>query len=156
MVAELGNRVLDLEQGQAQHFHFTKPDSVDDSFASISVDMGPHTAPRDGIPIQLTPEKADDGLDPEFLEQIKQQLAEGSKKAQDIFSSPHNVTQDESMMRQEPPSSGKKPHKKHHKAEVTVLAKVSPNTELKQQKLQELQALEHQIQTLRGSNLEFK
>ena len=141
LVYELGQRVLDLEEAQAAttHFHFAKPD-VDDSFASISVDMGKHTAPRDAIPIQLTPEKADDGIDPLFAEQIAQQLAEGSKKAQDIFSSPHNMTQDESMIRVDTPGSGKKPHRKHKKAEVTVLSKISDDEY--QQKLKELQDIE--------------
>ena len=103
--------------------------------------MGTHTAPRAAIPLQITPEKADEGLDPQFIEQIQQQLAEGAQKAQDIFSSPHNVTQDESMIGQAPPSSRAK--KEYQQKEY-------------EKKVKELQALEHQIQQLRDSNLEFK
>ena len=62
LVHELGQRVLDLEEGQVAtaHFHMGKPDDVDDSYSSISVDTGKHTAPRAPI-VQITPEKDDEG-----------------------------------------------------------------------------------------------
>ena len=58
------HRVVDLEDAQAAttHFYMVKPDDVNSSFASISVDMGKHTASRAPI-VQITPEK-DDDVDP--------------------------------------------------------------------------------------------
>ena len=91
LVDQLSQRVYDLENGfgATTHFHMIKPDDVDSSFASISVDMGKHTAPRAPPPIQITPEKEDDGLDPLLVADIKQQLCEGEKKTRGyvVFSS---------------------------------------------------------------------
>ena len=90
LVDQLAQRVYDLENGlgATTHFHMVKPDDVDSSFASISVDMGKHTAPRDALPIQITPEKDDEGVDPLFAADIKQQIADGHKKLEDMWASP--------------------------------------------------------------------
>ena len=93
LVYELGQRVLDLEEAQAAttHFHMVKPDDVDSSFASISMDMGKHTAPRPPIPIQKSPEKDDEGIDPIFAGEINQQLAEGQKQLEELWASPLKI-----------------------------------------------------------------
>ena len=175
MVDKLAQRVVDLEHGQAEtiHFHTMKPAEIDDNVAQkVSADMGPHTAPRAPPPNVLTPEKLDElvrtGItpspetlgamkEPMTAEEIKA-LVEGHKQLEGFYQSPHKthkISPDESGLLTEPKSSGKKPHKKHHKAEVTVLAK-GTNEEY-QQKLKELHDIEQQIQELRtGSNLQFK
>ena len=93
----MGQRVLDLEEAQAAttHFHMAKPD-LDDSFASISVDISPHTKPRDPIPIQITPEK-EDGIDPIFAEEMNQQIAEGQKQLESMFASPLKIPPKEAV-----------------------------------------------------------
>ena len=93
LVYELGQRVLELEEAQAATatFHFAKPEDVDSSFASVSVDMGKHTAPRDALPIQITPEKDDEGVDPMFVADLKQQIADGHKKLEDMWASPLKI-----------------------------------------------------------------
>ena len=136
MVDQLTQRVVNLEEGQAAttHFHVVKPDDVNDSYSSISVDMGPHTAPRAPLPIQITPEKDDEGIDPLFAADIKQQLSEGDKKLEELWASPLKI----------PPNEGKKEK-----------AKIDPFNPSPTRKLKEKIATSDNPYPELNSNLEF-
>ena len=83
-----------------------------------------------------------------------QALVDAHKQLEGFYKSPHKISPDDSGLLTEVVN---KPKHHHKKTGATSPPKVkgSPNAEY-QQKVKELQALEQQIQQLRGSNLEFK
>ena len=107
LVDKLTERVVDLENGQGAttHFHTVKPAEIDESFAhKVSADMGPHTAARAPIPVQLTPEKLEEirtGItpSPETLGAMKEPMtaeeikafAEGHKQLGEFYDSPQKI-----------------------------------------------------------------
>jgi hypothetical protein len=109
MVDKLTQRVVDLENGigATAHFHTVAPE-IDASFAhKVSVDLGPHTKPRDPPPIQVTPDKLDELVrsgttpSPDTLGAMKEPLTaeelkaliEGHKQLGGFYDSPHKIEQ---------------------------------------------------------------
>ena len=75
-------------------------------------------------------------------------LVEGHKELGGVYDSPHKISPDTSFQKPTPTSSGKKVHKSHKKAEVTVLTKGPTNLEY-QKSIQNLR-------DIADSNFEFK